>query len=54
MQQYGIDLCSAYNNQGSIKTDPDFIDWYIALTHVVCTSLQMYCVAKVMKNSFIV
>lgn len=46
-QMFGIDLVSVYNNQGVVKEDEGFIDWYIGLTHLLCTSLQMLCMARV-------
>ena len=51
--RFGVDLSVAYGCAMDIAgTDCDetFMDWYCALTHVLATSLQLLCCARVRKS----
>jgi hypothetical protein len=54
MSKHGISLPHIYNRRMrriSHDHDDTFMDWFISLTHIVCTSLQLMCWARDSKNA---
>lgn len=48
--RFGLDLAGAYSfamGVSGMDCDETFMDWYCALTHVLATSLQLLCCARV-------